>query len=170
MARLTSDIKEEINHVKTRIEKISANEDNDITVETTEEDPIFSANLGKGDDGISVSEDDALLEKNKEEGSEEVITPVDIEEELVEVSSSSEESLDVEDEGLATSSEESLEVLNHDELLSEVKELIEMDNFDETIEKLDEIADNFSDEDGEVKGEFEELEEGSDESATSTIE
>jgi len=180
VARLTNDIKEEIKHVKTRIEKISSDqeEDKDSAQDEMmdEEDPIFSANLGKGDDGISVSEDDDLVveENGINEVVEENIISLEFEDSVsknTDVSSSSEEDIDIDNNDSATSSEELLETSNHDQLLNEVKELIEMDNFDKTIEKLDEMADNFSSENGEVKGEYEEYEEDViEESATSTIE
>ena len=175
--RLTGDFKKEISSVKTRIEKIAqkdkvnskagegglGQEDKVLEEEVVEEDHLFTANLGKKDEGLSMGEqitDEASIEVVEEEQVTEVVeestTTVDIIEVDVELASTSEEIEEIDD--------------SSSDILSEVKDLIESDDFDASLEKLDEVNDIFEEEveSGEVKGVMEAA--SIEEAATSTEE
>ncbi|MDA3840083.1 MAG: DUF5667 domain-containing protein [Patescibacteria group bacterium] len=181
--RLTGDFKKEISNVKTRIEKIAlkdkvnretgegglGQEENKNIVEPAEEN-LFTANLGKGDEGLSIGgiepEIVPIVEEVKEDEETVVIEEVE--------STTTIEVIETEEE-VATSSVEAKEVIEEDgsqDILNEVRDLLESDDFDGSLEKLSEVSDSFDQEieDGEVKGIIEEVVVVEEESATSTEE
>ena len=146
VSQLVDDFRKEINGVKTRIEKISKNtepqEDNaDIEDDILEDENagVFSANLGREENGIEVSDrneevageveiidvhDDSLLERD-----------VIISEEPEENASSTIED-EIEDEVLEQGDPEGI--------IDEAKELLEGDNYIEILSKMDEAEDAIS--------------------------
>ncbi|PLX20937.1 hypothetical protein C0584_04090 [Candidatus Parcubacteria bacterium] len=183
--RLTGDFKKEISNVKNRIEKIAKEvketEENVEVIETEEslEENIFTANLGKGDEGLSIESEVEVVELAEEDLAEELAqeeeTEVELEdEELVELA----EETDTEGASSSDAVEEEAVETNSQEMLSEVRELIESDDFDATLEKLDAVSVSLDKEieSGEVKGVEESLEDETissevvEEAATSTEE
>jgi len=148
--KLTGDFKQEIKNVKTRIEKINQKTDTEIpaTGDNTDEENVFTANLGKGNEGLS-------LGKQKEEAPVVPTTKQKQETELTEKkSTTTPETVGIKD-GVATTSEEvKKESNNSKDILNEVNDLIENDNFDATLEKLNEASNRFEQEikNGKVKG------------------
>jgi len=80
VAQLTEDVKKEISTAKSRLKEITpgVQKSEDVQKEAVDEEPVFSANLGKADSGVSLVEEgqnnknnNREEEKNKEEGSAE---------------------------------------------------------------------------------------------------
>ncbi len=172
--KLTDDFKKEINNVKERIEKIAQkekdveennnNESSEEEVEIVEEEEtIFTANLEKGETGLSIG--DSKSGKN--------IEPVSIQEaekaEVVNVEITTTTEVIVKSPESATSSDNNMEELVEkveeikkegapESILGELKELIENNDYEKTLEKLSEVSATF-DKEGTVKGEEEVVEE-----------
>lgn len=154
--KLTDDFKQEISNVKTRIEKIAQNKKDEPKTELSpeetvvEEDSLFTANLGKGDTGLSLGEqsEETVVSDTEDEPT------VVIEEEE---GTTTVEIINVNTDPATTSEEIKTDGSSHD-LLNEVKALIESDDYDATLEKLDKVSSSFDEESepGEVKGEMEE--------------
>ena len=161
--RLTGDFKNEISKVKTRINKINKDIEEEAKKDTEDalvEENLFTANLGKGKDGISISEsktNSMVNEQSETFQDEDVYSPGNNNEETKDATTTDEvENI------IASSSDEIDEVkTNSQDLLGEVKELIENEDFDTSLEKLDQAVDNIDEniENGEVKGAMEENEE-----------
>ena len=150
--QLKGDFKNEISKVKTRIIKINKDikEDtkNDVVEEVPIEENMFTANLGKGKDGISIGESKVNdTSDNVEEKS------------LQEEGTTSSEILKT--ENASTTIIKEVDDTSSKDILTEVNNLIESENFDASLEKLDEVNTSFDKEieNGEVKGVMEENEE-----------
>ncbi len=141
VSQLVNNFKKEINGVKTRIEKISKNiefeeENKNIDDNNLEEENmgVFSANLGRDENGIEISSgsEDVKVEivevHEKEILSEEEVI---IEDPMEDASSTIEELVE----------EEVLELGNPGGIIDEAKELLEGDNYDEILTKMDEAED-----------------------------
>ena len=141
VSQLVSNFKREINGVKTRIEKINKNieseeENKNIDDNNLEEENmgVFSANLGRDENGIEISSgsEDVKVEivevHEKEISSEEEVI---IEDPMEDASSTVEELVE----------EEVLELGNPGGIIDEAKELLEGDNYDEILTKMDEAED-----------------------------
>lgn len=162
--QLKGDFKEEILHVKTRISKINEEtkkeEVKDDSKEVTVEENMFTANLGKGKDGISISDSESTNIEETVPEKTEAVSP--------EESTSSLEIVETENAS-TTVAEEVKDDSSSKDILSEVNDLIENEDFDASLEKLDEVGMNFEEVDtGEVKGIMEEV--NTEEAATSTEE
>lgn len=169
--RLTGDFKKEIGNVKTRIEKIAQdtqkeNIDNKEPEKKVEEN-LFVANLGKGDDGLSIGTQDNETPAVVEDANK----TAEIVEEPKEIESTTTIDI-VEPEITSATTSEVLDESSSKDMLSEVKELIENEDFDATLEKLDQVSSSFDKEqktdEGEVKGVVEEVTE--EDNATTTEE
>ena len=148
--QLKGDFKNEISKVKTRINKINKDIEEEAKNDTEEvlvEENLFTANLGKGKDGISISEPkvDNTVKEQEESSQEESTTSPEI----------------LEIENASTTVSEEIKDASSDDILSEVNDLIESEDFDASLEKLDEVNTSFDKEveNGEVKGVMEENEE-----------
>lgn len=162
--RLTDDFKKEINNVKVRIEKIAQREkdaqERIIKKETTEEvvevieeeETIFTANLGKGDTGLSIGEQKEepapaqVVEKAEVVEVEKTTTTAEVVEKKPDSATSSEKVEEIKEEGASQS------------ILGELRVLIEGNNYEKTLEKISEVSTTFEKQ-GTVKGEEELVEE-----------
>ncbi|MEA3450144.1 MAG: DUF5667 domain-containing protein [Patescibacteria group bacterium] len=141
--KLVSDFKKEINNAKNRISRINKEKELPITtdekiIEESIDTGVFSANLKKDEQGIEISS--SKVDLIKEEDVEEVIN-------IEKTSTTSEEVL-------ATSSEATLEIeSNPEQAILEAQDLLENQDFDGTLSKLEE-ADDLIDQvgQGEVQG------------------
>ena len=165
--RLTGDFKQEISNVKIRIEKIAQKAEEKVGEEKVLEEHLFSANLGKKDEGLSMSEETSDEATIIEESPIETLDEETVEQEE---STTTIDIIEVETELASTSEEIEIVDDSSSDILSDVKDLIESDDFDASLERLDEVNDIFEEEveSGEVKGIMEAA--TVEESATSTEE
>jgi hypothetical protein len=138
VSQLVDDFKKEINGVKTRIGRISKNTENtEIMVDIEEIDSeeenmeVFSANLGREENGIEIS-------SGSESGEVEVVE-VDHEEKLLEDEIIISEELN--EEASSSPEEEILEQGDPEGIIDEAKELLVGDNYSEILTKMDEAED-----------------------------
>jgi hypothetical protein len=178
--KLVNNFKKEVNNAKDRIAKINSdNQELPITtteiIETEKEEnvdtAVFSANLGKDENGIEISDSASSLQADSVDLVDSASSPQadsesDLSTEAVkgeeEGSTTSEEILNINAE-TAPASSSSETVLDPEQTILEAQTLLDLQDFDGTLSKLEEagalidqvgqpVEQNISDEDGEVKG------------------
>ena len=184
--KLVSNFKKEINLAKTRIAMINRDEGKpdveeakeEIIEEATEDSAVFSANLGKDENGVEVFE--PIDTVSSEDAVETIVEPEEIEVAIDDETVTS--TPDILEASTTTEAavEETIDP-NPEQAISEAKELLGMLDYEATLDKLSEADELIEQVSGQVKGESEAAssteavveEEGEvlgvDEEATSTV-
>jgi len=154
--KLVSDFNKEIDSVKSRIAKIGLKENKNLSVntsddnenneeelvsdqvESSDDDQVFSANLGREDSGIQVSDPATSAEPVESNDIEEEVLD-EVVDSAVAAATTSEESGDI-----STSSSEGIVevgIVNPQSILKEAEDLLDVEDYEATLDKLDEAGD-----------------------------
>ncbi|MCP3682235.1 MAG: hypothetical protein GY861_06035 [bacterium] len=140
--KLAASFKKEISIVRDSIKDIEQEDSEDGNEETDDDSAVFSAGLGKTEDGIKISTGKDDIEDEVVE----VVENLEVEEEKVDVATSTD----------VAELEDNKDSEDQKEILEQAEKLFEEKDYEGTLEKLEEIE-VMMDKDGEVKGVSEEV-------------
>lgn len=160
--KLKEDIKRELGQARERLARIQSDSADEGGAEKGDEEepsPIFSATLNKEDQGMQVYEQESDQKPDEESAEAEPVEqeePVDVEpaEGPTEATTTDEEPAEA-----TTTAEADVEaeadISDPEQILTEAEEFLDNDDYDSTLEKLDEAGEAIENREGTVKGESE---------------